>query len=77
MQEWLDNDDILMYFTHNEGSSVIFERFRKKLKAKIYKKITPDASKSHLSYLNQLADKYNNTYHHSINKNLLILVITF
>ena len=39
MQEWLDNNDILMYSTHNEGKSVIAERFIKILKAKIYKKI--------------------------------------
>ena len=38
MQEWLDNNDILMYSTHNEGKSVISERFIKALKAKIYKK---------------------------------------
>ena len=37
MQEWLDNNDILMYFTHNDGKSVIAERFLKLLKAKIYK----------------------------------------
>ena len=35
--EWLDNDDILMYSTHNEGKSVIAERLIKTLKAKIYK----------------------------------------
>ena len=34
----LDNNDILMYSTHNEGKSVIAERFIKTLKAKIYKK---------------------------------------
>ena len=38
MQEWLDNNYILMYSTHNEGKSVIAERFIKTLKAKIYKK---------------------------------------
>ena len=38
MQEWLDNDDILMSSTHNEGKSVIIETFIKTLKAKIYKK---------------------------------------
>ena len=40
MQEWLDNNNILMYSTHNEGKSVIAERFIKTLKAKIYKQIT-------------------------------------
>ena len=38
MQEWLDNNGILMYSTHNEGKSVIGERLLKILKAKIYKK---------------------------------------
>ena len=36
MQKWLDNNDTLMYSTHNEGKSVIAERFMKTLKAKIY-----------------------------------------
>ena len=34
MQEWLDN--ILMYYTHNEGESLIAERFIIILKAEIY-----------------------------------------
>ena len=38
MQELLDNSDILIYSTHNEGKSVIAERFIKTLKAKISKK---------------------------------------
>ena len=38
MQEWLDNNDMLVYSTHNECKSVIAERFRKTLKYKIYKK---------------------------------------
>ena len=36
MQEWLENNDILLYFTHNEAKSVIAERFIKTLKSKIY-----------------------------------------
>ena len=70
MQEWLDNNDTLMYSTHNEGRSVIAERFTKILKVKIYKKITGNDSKSYLPNLNKLAHQYNNTYYHSINKNL-------
>ena len=38
MQEWLENNNILMYSTHSKGKSVIAERFLKTLKAKIYKK---------------------------------------
>ena len=29
MEEWLSNNDILMYSTHNEGKSVTAERFVK------------------------------------------------
>ena len=68
MQEWLDNNNILMYLTNKEGKSVIAERFMKTLKTIIYKKMTANDSKSYLSYLNKLEDQYNNTYHHSINK---------
>ena len=32
MQEWLDNNDILRYSTHNEGKPLIAERFIKTLK---------------------------------------------
>ena len=38
MQEWFENNDILMYFTHNEGKSVIAERLIKILKNEICKK---------------------------------------
>ena len=38
MKEWLDNNDILMYFPHNESNSVIAERFIKTLKSKFFKK---------------------------------------
>ena len=40
--------------------------------------MTANDSKSYLPYwnnLNELVDKYNNTYHHSINKKLLMLII--
>ena len=35
MKKWLDNNDTLMYLTHNESKSVIVERFIKTLKGKI------------------------------------------
>ena len=38
MQEWLGNNNILMYSTHNEGKPIITGRFIKTLKVKIYKK---------------------------------------
>ena len=38
MLEWLDNNDILMYSTHNEDESVIAEIFMKTLRLKSSKK---------------------------------------
>ena len=57
MQEWLDNNDILMYLTDNEGTSVIAESFIKTLKAKFYEKNDANDSKSYLRYLNKEADQ--------------------
>ena len=74
MQEWLDNNDILMYSTH-EGNSVIAERFIKTLKAKIYEKMTPNDSKSYFSYLIKLVDEYNMLIIILLIKNLLMLII--
>ena len=68
IQEWLDKNGILMYSTHNEGKSVIDERFIKILRLQSVKIITADDNKSYFPYLNKLADRQNNTYHHSINK---------
>ena len=57
MQEKLDNNDIIMYSTHNEGKSIIAERFMKTLKSKIYKKMTDNCSKYYLAYFNKLVDQ--------------------
>ena len=38
LQKWLDDNNILMHFSHNEGKPVAVERFVRILKAKIYKK---------------------------------------
>ena len=69
MQEWFENDDLLMYSTNIEGKSVIAGRFIRTSETKIYKKMTVNDSKSYLSYFNKIVDQYNNSYHHSINKN--------
>ena len=37
MPKWLDDNDILMYSTHNESKSVFTERFIRTLNGKIYK----------------------------------------
>ena len=39
-KEWLKRNDIIMYPTHNDGKSVVAERFIRTLKNKIYKHMT-------------------------------------
>ena len=71
MQKWLDDNDILMYLTHNKVNSVVAERFIRTLKGKIYRKFTANDNKSYLGYLNKLLDECSNSYHHSIGKKLI------
>ena len=39
-KKWLKGNDIIMYSTHNEGKSVVAERFIRTLKNKINKHMT-------------------------------------
>ena len=64
MQEWLDNNNVLIFFTHHEAKSVINGRFIKKIKAKIYTEMTANDTKSYIIYFNKV-DQYNNSCHHS------------
>ena len=45
MKSWLENFFIEMYSTHNEGKSVVAERFIRTLKNKIYKYMTSVSKK--------------------------------
>ena len=40
MKSWLEKNDIEIYSTHNEGKSVVAERFIRTLKSNIYKYMT-------------------------------------
>ena len=53
---------------NNEGKSVVAQRFIRSLRDKIKKKMKANESKFFLSYLNSLADEYNNTCHRSVRK---------
>ena len=52
-----------MYSTHNEGKSVIAERFIRILKNEIYKYMTSVPKNVYIDKLDDIAHKYNNTYH--------------
>ena len=55
-----------MYSTHNEGKSVTAERFTRTLKNKIYKHMAAISKNVYFNVLNDIVDKYNNTYHKTI-----------
>ena len=55
-----------MYLTHNEDKSVVAERFTKTLTNKIYKHRETVGKNAYFDVLDDIVDKYNNTYHNSI-----------
>ena len=62
----LKDNNIEMYSTHNEGKSVIAERFIRTLKSKIYKHITAILKNISFDVLNNIVNEDNNTYHRTI-----------
>ena len=55
-----------MYSTHNEGKSVVAERFIRTLKNKIYKYMTSISKNVYIDKLDDIVYEYNNTYHTTI-----------
>ena len=51
-----------MYSTHNEGTSVIAERFIRTLKSKIFKYMTSISKNMYIDKLDDIVKKYNNTH---------------
>ena len=65
-KKWLKDNNIENYSTYNEGKSVVAERFINALKNKIYKHMTAVSKNAYFDVLNDIVDKYNNTYHKTI-----------
>ena len=55
-----------MYSTYNKGKSVINERFIRTLNNKICKYITSISKNVYIDKLDDIVNKYNNTYHSTI-----------
>ena len=66
MKSWLEKNDIEMYSTQNVRESVVAERFIRSLKSKIYKNMTWLSKHVYISKLDDILNKYNNTYHRTI-----------
>ena len=65
-KKWLKDNDIEMYSIHNEGKSVVAERFIRTLKNKIYKYMTAISKNVYIDKLDDIVNEYNNTYHITI-----------
>ena len=52
-----------MCSTHNEGKSVVAERFSRTLKNKIYKYMTLISKNMYIDRSDDIVNEYNNTYH--------------
>ena len=62
-KKWLKDNDIEMYSIHNEGKSVVAERFIRTLKNKNYKYMTAISKNVYIDKLYDTVNEYNNTYH--------------
>ena len=65
-RDFLKINNIEMYSTHNEGKSVVAERFIRTLKNKIFKHMTAISKNVYFDVLDDIVNKYNNTVHRTI-----------
>ena len=65
-KKWLKDNDIEMYSIHNEGKSVVAERFIRTLKTKIYKYMTSVSKNVYINKLDDIVGEYDNKYHKTI-----------
>ena len=59
--KWLRHNDIEMYSIHNEGKSVVAERFIRTLKTKIHRYMISISKKVYIDKLDDIVNEYNNT----------------
>ena len=65
-KKWLQDNDIVMYSTNNEGKFVIAERFITKLKNEIYKYMTSISKNIYIDKIDDIVKEDNNKYQTSI-----------
>ena len=64
--KWLNDNNIEMYSTFNEGKAVVIERFNRTLKNKMLKYFTANGTYKYIDILSSLINEYNNKKHSSI-----------
>ena len=63
IKSFLRNNNIDMYSMHNEGKSVVAERFIRTFKNKICRYMMSVSKNIYIDKLDDIVNKYNNTYH--------------
>ena len=64
-KNWLNDNNIQMYSSFNEGKAVVIERFNRTLKNKMFKYFTANATYKYIDILSSLINEYNNKKHSS------------
>ena len=69
MKSWLEKKNAIeIYLTHNEGKSVVVERFIRTLKKKVYKHMTSISKNVYIDKQDDIVYKCRNKYHRTIEK---------
>ena len=66
MKLWLQDNDIEMFSTQNEGKSAVAKKFVRTLKNKIYKYMTSISKTVYIDKLDDIVNKYNNKHYNTI-----------
>ena len=62
----MKDNNIEIYSPHNEGKSVVAERFIRTFKNTIYKHMTAISKNVRFNILNDIVGEYNSTYHRTV-----------
>ena len=65
-KKWLQDNDLEMYSTQNEGESAVAERFIRTSKNKVYKYMTPISKNVYIDKLDDIVNEHNNKNHRTI-----------
>ena len=65
-KKWLKDNDMKMHSTHNEGKSVVAERFIRTFKKKICKYRTSISKNVYVDKLDDIVNEYFSRYHKAI-----------
>ena len=63
MKPSLEDNSTEIYSTHNKGKFVVAEKCIRTIKDTIYKYLTSISKNVHIHKLEDIVNKYNNTYH--------------